>query len=259
LSNKKNSNNRNQNYTLYQGDSSGTAPKCPEPLNPSRKIANQHAIDTSHFLKNIQHVEANALQYASDFVRHVMTGSFSKACYDYFELLQVRFNWVYMHSVNVAVLSVMMAAELGYPQKELKCIALGGLLHDIGKLLIPTSIIQKNSSLDKTQMELMRKHCELGMSLVAGCGLCNDCTAMILQHHERLDGSGYPFGLKSDQIHSYAKIAMIADVLDAITSDRPYRPGKNVFEAIQIIKDEGPKFSVEYVSMLEKLFCRRSA
>ena len=251
------SNNRHQGNSFYDKETSSKAIEDSLPLSPQKNLTIPHTIDTSQILKNLHYVEKNKFQYASDIVTRIVADATGTAWLDYFDLLKSRFDWVYTHSINVAVISVMMAAELGYHKMDLECIALGGLLHDVGKLLIPTSIIQKDSSLDDMQMELMRKHSELGMSLVAICGLSDDCNAMILQHHERLDGCGYPYGLKSDNIHAYAKIAMLADVLDAITSHRPYRPGKSVSVAIQIIKDEGPKFAAECVSVIEKLLCER--
>lgn len=254
-------NNPHQGNSYYDKKTSGKTLEDSVPFNtqisPQKNLAIPHTIDTSQILKNLHYVEKNKFQYASDIVTRIVADATGAAWLDYFDLLKSRFDWVYTHSVNVAVISVMIAAELGYHKKELECIGLGGLLHDVGKLLVSTSIIQKDSSLDDMQMELMRKHSELGISLVANCGLSDDCIAMILQHHERLDCSGYPYGLKSDNIHAYAKITMLADVLDAITSHRPYRPGKSVAVAIQIIKDEGPKFEAECVSVIEKLLCER--
>ena len=256
---KSSSNNRHQGNSFYHKKTSNKAIEDSVPLSPQKNLAIPHTIGTSQILKNLHYVEKNKFQYASDIVTRIVADAAGAAWLEYFDLLESRFYWVYTHSINVAVISVMIAAELGYHKKELECIGLGGLLHDVGKLLVSTSIIQKDSSLDDMQMELMRKHSELGISLVANCGLSDDCNAMILQHHERLDGCGYPYGLKSDNIHAYAKIAMLADVLDAITSHRPYRPGKSVSAAIQIIKGEGPKFEAECVSVIEKLLCERPA
>ncbi len=209
-------------------------------------------------LINLNVSEANILNYSNKIVNQIIADSKDMAWNDFFYWLDARFSWVFAHSINVAVLSVMMAVKRGCKKEELECIALGGLLHDVGKLLVPASIIQKKTSLDDEQMSRVKEHCEHGMSLVEGCGLSDNCKAIIIQHHERLDGSGYPFGLKSDDIHPYAKIAMIADVLDAITSYRPYRPAKSAFKAIQIIRDEGDKFSAEYVSVIERLLGEQS-
>lgn len=252
---KKNNSYQHQGDPSYNERAIISTSKNQKTLDSDSYLSIGRDIDTSQILKSLPHVEMTHFQHAGKIVNHIVSDGARKTWLDYFNLLKTRFSWVYTHSVNVAMISVMMAAALGYDNEELECIALGGLLHDVGKLLIPTSIIQKNSSLDDMQMALMRKHSELGVSLLADCGLNDDCVAMILQHHERLDGSGYPFGLKSDSIHPYAKIAMIADVLDAITSHRPYRPAKSASLAIQIIRDEGPKFCTENVSVIAGLVC----
>lgn len=255
---KKNNSYQHQWDPSYNERAIISTSKNQKTLDSDSYLSIAHDIDTSQILKSLQHIEMTHFQYANKILNHIVSEGARKTWLDYFDLLKTRFSWVYTHSVNVAMISVMMAADLGYDNEKLECIALGGLLHDVGKLLIPTSIIQKDSSLDDMQMTLMRKHSELGVSLMADCGLNDDCVAMILQHHERLDGSGYPFGLKSDSIHPYAKIAMIADVLDAITSHRPYRPGKSASEAILIIKDEGRKYCTEYVSVIERLVCEHA-
>ncbi len=210
-------------------------------------------IDESHTFTDLYLAEPDIFSFPTDVLRQIFADSKGKAWRQILDSLYTRYGWVYEHSVNVALISVMIAIELKMDQKALYNLTLGGLLHDVGKLLVPMTIIQKNTVLSEAEMNLVKKHSELGMSLVAGCGLCSDCMAVILQHHERLDGSGYPYGLKSGEIHPFAKIAMIADVLDAITSYRPYRPARSISEAIMLIKQEGDKFSREYVDAAERL------
>lgn len=212
-----------------------------------------HDIDESLNFAGLYPAGSDIFSFPTDVVRQIISDSGGKSWRHILDSLYVRYGWVYEHSVNVALISAMIAVQLNLDMKSLFNLTLGGLLHDVGKLMIPMTIIQKKSSLNESEMDLMRRHSELGMSLVAGCNLSDDCIAVILQHHERLDGSGYPHGLKSGDIHPLAKIAMIADVLDAITSYRPYRPAKSISEAISLIKDEGNKFCTEYVSAVEKL------
>lgn len=210
-------------------------------------------IDENEAFTDLYPTGPDIFSFPTDYLRQIFADSKGKAWRQILDSLFTRYGWVYEHSVNVALISVMIAVELNMDQTSLYNLTLGGLLHDVGKLLVPMTIIQKNTSLSEAEMNLVRKHSELGMSLVAGCGLCSDCMAVIMQHHERLDGSGYPYGLKSDDIHPLAKIAMIADVLDAITSYRPYRPARSIDEAISLIKQEGDKFSHEYVATMERL------
>ncbi len=164
-----------------------------------------------------------------------------------------RYGWVYTHSINVALLSLIIAENIGMDKKQLKNLAIGALFHDVGKILIPKDIIDKKSSLTPKEMVLVMQHCELGISLVEAYNLPKESLDVILQHHERLNGSGYPYGLTSDEIHPFAKIAMIADVLDAITSARPYRPAKSIGDAISILKQDENTFSREYITVIEKL------
>jgi len=162
-------------------------------------------------------------------------------------------DWVYSHSIDVALISLMIAIEIGCEKEELWNIGLGTLLHDVGKLLIPKTIIQKPGVLDEMETAFMRQHCELGLHSIAPYGLPEECTNIILQHHERLDGSGYPQRLREEEISRNAKIAMIADVVDAVTSDRPYRPREGINEAIMILKNEEEKYAQELVTVLQKL------
>lgn len=162
-------------------------------------------------------------------------------------------DWLYAHSIDVAIISLMIAVELKCSDEELWNIGLGALLHDIGKLLIPKSIIQNPGPLSDAEMAYIRKHCELGMSCFEPCCLPKECIDIVLQHHERLDGSGYPKGLKEDEICRNAKIVMIADVVDAITSDRPYKSPQEMDAAIKILISEDRKFSRKLVSVLEKI------
>ncbi len=162
-------------------------------------------------------------------------------------------DWLYTHSIDVAMISLMMAVKLEYSDKELLNIGLGAFLHDAGKLLIPKPILQKPGTLNDMEMEVMRQHCELGLSSLEPFHLQKECTDIILQHHERLDGSGYPKALKGDEICRDAQIVMIADAVDAITSGRPYKSAQEINEAITIIRSDKGKYNQEFVTLLEKI------
>lgn len=118
-------------------------------------------------------------------------------------------DWVYSHSINVAIISAMLAKALGL-KKELKDIALDALLHDIGKLMIPKMILFNARELTTEEMFYMRQHCDLGVSMLKGHPIGQASMDIIGQHHERLDGSGYPTGLKDAQIPLHSRIVMIA-------------------------------------------------
>lgn len=159
-------------------------------------------------------------------------------------------DWLYTHSIDVALISLIIAIKSGYDKTKQKHICLGALLHDIGKLLIPKRILQKPGKLSDQEMILMKQHCELGYEMIKELNLPNECTDITLQHHERLDGSGYPYGLMGNQISDSAKIVMIADVLDAITSYRPYKSVQEFNTALAELKNQENKFEKSYVLIL---------
>ncbi|HQE65546.1 MAG TPA: HD domain-containing protein [Clostridia bacterium] len=159
-------------------------------------------------------------------------------------------DWLYTHSIDVALISLMMAVELGYSDEELFNIGLGTLLHDVGKLLIPKSIIQKPESLTDMETTLIRQHCELGRSSLEVFNFPKEYMDIVMQHHERLDGSGYPKGIKGEEICRSARIVMIADAVDAITSYRPYREPQTIDAAIKKLRDEKDRYPQEFVSIL---------
>ena len=126
---------------------------------------------------------------------------------------------LYTHSMDVAILSLLIASALGCPKDSMTDICLGALLHDIGKILIPQRILDKApEALTEQETLLLRQHCELGHDMVQGAGLSENSRNMILQHHERLDGSGYPNGLTAASISQAAQICLVADQLDFTTS-----------------------------------------
>lgn len=162
-------------------------------------------------------------------------------------------SWLYTHSIDVAMMSLIMGVESGYGEKQLFDLGLGALFHDIGMLLLPKSIIEKSEPLNETEKLIFRQHCELGASSLESYNLPKECTDIVLQHHERLDGSGYPNGLKADEISPYTKIVMIADTVDRSTSTRPgKRSPYQMDEAIRALKKAG-NVSQELTSLLEKI------
>lgn len=168
----------------------------------------------------------------------------------YINTLSNYVDWIYEHSIDVSLISLMIALKLDYSDIKIKSLCIGGMLHDVGKLMIPKDILQKTGKLSDQEMALVKQHCELGYSMVKNLDFPIESTNIILQHHERLDGSGYPFGLHSDQISDNAKIVMIADVFDAITAYRPYHNSRKVGESIEIMYKDGPKYSKYILDIL---------
>ena len=134
--------------------------------------------------------------------------------------------YTFAHSVNVAVLSAMMGMLCHLPKEELSLITLGGLLHDLGKIDVEYEILNKDRSLTQTEFEMIRQHPSAGARRIVkmhNLPKTSILAAIAGQHHEHIDGTGYPRGIKGDEIHRFAKITAIADVYDALTSERPYK------------------------------------
>jgi putative nucleotidyltransferase with HDIG domain len=168
-----------------------------------------------------------------------------------FESLKKHDNYTYMHSVNVALLAYALGTVLKYEGEKLRRLVLGALLHDIGKLTIPVSIINKPVPLSDAEYTLIQHHSTRGFQRSSEFFLPRSVLAVILEHHERWNGSGYPRGLCKNNIHPYAQIVAVADVLDALIADRPYRPGLPPYHAIEmILKLSGTEFSPEVIKAL---------
>lgn len=159
------------------------------------------------------------------------------------------------HSVNVCLLSLVTGVYLGYAKDELIHLGLGALLHDIGKMFIPDEIINKPSKLNEEEFDIIKNHTVFGGEAGKKInGLSKESVEIILYHHERIDGKGYPYGVHSEQIPVYARIVSVADVFDAITSDRIYRDRIDAYTAVEfIIGETGTKFDKDVVRVFLKL------
>lgn len=154
----------------------------------------------------------------------------------------------YAHSINVSLLATMIGKKLGFTRDEQRILAVGGLLHDVGKLNVPESIIKKEGKLNEEEYDVVKHHPEYGYELLKAKGLSEDILMCVLQHHEKCDGSGYPYGLSRNDINKYAKVVAIADVYDALTSNRVYRNALCPFVAAEIFEEESyDKYEVEYL------------
>jgi HD-GYP domain-containing protein (c-di-GMP phosphodiesterase class II) len=141
------------------------------------------------------------------------------------------------HNQRVAQLCVQIGRQLAMTTRELRVLARAGLMHDIGKLAIPDEILDKRAALDEAEWKVMKAHPEIGLSIL-GDGQSRRALLAVLYHHERLDGSGYPYGLGAEAIPIEARIVAVADTYDALTSDRPYRKARTPWEARRLLQDE---------------------
>lgn len=152
--------------------------------------------------------------------------------------LKVRDGQARAHNLRVARLCVHIGRQMSMTASELRLLARAGLMHDIGKLSIPDAVLGKHSPLDESEWMLMKAHPEMGLALLDRAGQSSREVLAVLYHHERLDGSGYPYGLKAESIPIEARIVAVADTYDALTSDRPYRKATSHAEAQRVLREE---------------------
>ncbi len=161
----------------------------------------------------------------------------------------------FTHSANVAFYAGMLAAELGYDPHDVELMTTAGLLHDLGKLAIDEKILCKPGRLTDEEFDVIRLHPTVGFEqLNYREDLTEGQLMMVYQHHERLDGKGYPVGVVDSEIHSWAKICSVVDVYEALTSYRPYRspmPRRKVFEIME--RDSGKAFDAEVLACWLKI------
>ncbi len=145
-------------------------------------------------------------------------------------------NDTFDHSLRVSILSTMMGKWMSFSDEKLLELNQAALLANIGNMKVPSFILQKEGKLDPDEYEIVKKHCQFGYAvLLKTQGITDSIKYSALQHHERIDGSGYPLRLKSGQIHEFSKIIMVCDIFNAMTSDRPYRKKLSPFEAAEYI------------------------
>jgi putative nucleotidyltransferase with HDIG domain len=166
-------------------------------------------------------------------------------------VLDCRDHETWGHSVRVVAYAMAIAEKMSLKQNELKKLIWAGFLHDIGKIGVPDSILLKKSKLRPEEWEVIKNHPELGYKIVSQIDFLKTTSNIILYHHERFDGKGYPKGLKGEKIPLTARIFAVADALDAMTSDRPYRPARSMEEAVQEVASlAGEQFCPECTKAL---------
>ena len=154
----------------------------------------------------------------------------------------------YVHCVNVALIASIIGKWLGYGENDIKVLIISGILHDIGKLMIPNEILTKPGKLSSDEFKIMKQHVNLGYEKLKNQNIDMRVKEACLLHHEKCDGTGYPFGLKSKDIPAVAKIIAVADVYDAMTAARVYRGALCPFEVIKIMyNDAFTKFDPAYI------------
>jgi HD-GYP domain-containing protein (c-di-GMP phosphodiesterase class II) len=164
------------------------------------------------------------------------------------------------HTRRVAEWAVLIGEELGMAPGRLRELALAGLLHDMGKLTVPTAILTKPGPLDDEEMAVVQMHAEWGDELLAELGYPESLRRIVRGHHERLDGGGYPDGLRGDELDLPTRIMAVADVYDALVSDRVYRPAWEPARALALLHGgAGEQFDARCVEALERQLDEKTA
>lgn len=154
----------------------------------------------------------------------------------------------YVHCINVAIISSIIGKWLNYSIEDIKILTLCGLLHDIGKLLVPKEILTKDDRLTANEYAIMKEHVNLGYNIVKDADIDDRIKSAVQLHHEKCDGSGYPFGLTSQKIPDFTKIITIADIYDAMTANRVYRQALCPFNVIrQMERDAFIKYDPAFI------------
>lgn len=190
-----------------------------------------------HHMREQQTVPFKELnQLAAGTLHHILR---SKNILSNLYLIKSYTDYTFLHSVDVAILSGLLAVWFNLPEEEVKTLILCGLLHDIGKSQIPLSILDKPSKLTVEERKTITLHPGFGYYMTKNIpGITPDVQYAVWQHHERENGEGYPAKLRGDRIHPYAKIVAIADTYNALTTDKAYQRSVTPFRALEIIQDQ---------------------
>lgn len=170
--------------------------------------------------------------------------------------------YTYTHCVNVGVKSLLIAKHILKTTDDnlMKELGVGFFLHDIGKSQVDPGILNKPGKLSDEEFAIMRNHPERGAQLLKQANSLDEIRKItVLQHHEKIDGSGYPYGIKGDEFHQFGQICALADIYDALTAERSYKQGMTVFEALKLMKDKmSHHFDEKLFNSFIQLFIKES-
>jgi PAS domain S-box-containing protein len=170
-------------------------------------------------------------------------------------IIELRDPYTSGHQSRVAELARAIAGQMGLPGEQIHAIHLAGLVHDLGKIRVPAEILSKPGRLDEVEYSLIKMHPQAGYDILKSIDFPWPIAEMMLQHHERMDGSGYPHGLQGEEILLAARILIVADVVEAMSSHRPYRPGLGVDAALdEIVRARGTLYDPQVVDACVTLF-----
>jgi len=169
--------------------------------------------------------------------------------------IEIRDPYTAGHQRRVSKLSCAIARELGMPEEQVEGIRVAGDIHDIGKIYVPAEILSKPGQITAIEYGIIKTHPQVGFDILKTIKFPWPVAQIVLQHHERLDGSGYPLGLKGDEILKEARILSVSDIVEAMSSHRPYRPAQGIGKALEeIIQNKGVFYDSDVVDACVKIF-----
>ena len=173
----------------------------------------------------------------------------------YLNDISLKSDYLFIHSVNVGLFAIAIGMAMELPREDIGMLGMGALLHDFGKTRIARAVLDKQGPLSLEEFRIVKQHAAVGYNILKSEPLIDHrVTLVALQHHERPDGQGYPWGVKQDSIHLFARITAVADVYDALTTDRAYRPKIAPHQAVEIIcQGSGTQFDCAVVRALNKV------
>lgn len=190
-------------------------------------ILQQRLDEVSSWAKTISHLQ----EQITDVQQRMLHSSL--------KIVELKDPTLYQHCIRTSMLASLIAAYLpGYPAEDLAHLKIAALFHDIGKITIKDEVFYSNNRFTETEYSEMKRHPKVGYEILKTLGMHKNVQTIVHQHHERLDGSGYPLGLRTEKIALGAKILTVADVFDALTSDRPYHKGMSYKDAGALISSE---------------------
>ncbi len=215
----------------------GEAEPTTEGVQQARQVADQLAVAFS----NVQLIEA---------LEQLHWGTLTALA----RAIDAKSAWTAGHSERVTNLSLKIGRAMGLPAKDLQIMHRGGLLHDIGKIGTPPSVLDKPDKLNEEEVKTMRDHVRIGLRILEPIPGFQEALPIVAQHHEWFDGRGYPEGLAGEQISLHARIFAVADCYDAMTSDRPYRKGMPKKKVLNILKqNSGKQFDPQVIDIFLKM------
>lgn len=210
-------NNSKENITMFKRN-------YQKSVNSVKVIINDLAAGRG--LDNEKINEISSLLYDNMYSNFAITECLNK--------IKIADEYTYSHCINVSLYSILMGKWLELPESEIKLLMLAGILHDVGKAKIPNDILNKKGPLTQEEFEVIKMHPLFGFEIIKdNTGINKKVKEAVLMHHEKENGTGYPFGIKSVSISSFAKIISIADAFDALTSERVYKKRQTPFDTFR--------------------------